>query len=121
MSPGETAALIAATAVVVLVVGLLFGVASLTRTLGSARRTLDDVRRVGVPLLEDLHAAVRHADADLSKVDNLLERADSISGTVDTASRLAFGLVSKPAVKSVALASGVAKGFSRLRRSRQGR
>jgi uncharacterized protein YoxC len=108
-----------AAAVVVLVAGLLFAVASLTRTLESARRTLDDVRRVGVPLLEDLHAAVRHAEVDLSKVDNLLERADSISGTVDTASRLAFGLVSNPAVKSMALASGAAKAFGRLRRFRR--
>ncbi|MGH9189057.1 MAG: hypothetical protein ACRD0Q_03350, partial [Acidimicrobiales bacterium] len=62
---------------------------------------------------------VRQATADLSKVDTLLDRASSISGTVDSASRLAYGLFSNPAVKAMALASGGARAFRRLRQSRR--
>jgi uncharacterized protein YoxC len=119
MTVTETAAVVAAVAAALLVVGLLFAVGALIRTLRSARLAIDDVHRVAMPLLADMHLAVRHASADLSKVDGFLGHAESISGTVDTASRLAFELVSNPAVKAVAVASGGARAFQRLRSGRR--
>lgn len=119
MTPTEIAAVVAAVAVAFGVVGLLFAIGSLIATLRSARRTIDEVHRVAIPLLEDVHATVRRANADLGKVDTLLDRAHSISGTVDSASRLAFTVFSSPAVKALAVASGGAKALGRLRRSRR--
>ena len=118
MSAGDVAAIIAAVALGLLVVGILFAVGSLIRTLGTVRVAVDDVRRVAVPLLTDVHTAVRQANGDLARVEGLLETAESISGTVDSASRLAFVAFSNPILKAVALASGSARALGRLRRGR---
>ena len=116
MTAGEVAAVAVSVAVAIAVVGLLFAVGAAVRTLGAMRAAVEDLRRVSIPLLTDLHSAVRKADADLAKVEGLLERADSISGTVDSASHLAYTAFSSPVVKTVALASGVGRAFRRLRR-----
>ena len=116
MNAGEIAAVAVSVAVGIAVVGLLFGLGAAVRTLGAMRVAVDDFRRVSIPLLTDLHAAVRKADADLVRVEGLLEKAESISGTVDSASHLAYTAFPSPVVKTVALASGVGRAFRRLRR-----
>ncbi|MGQ0744393.1 MAG: hypothetical protein ACT4OS_08685 [Acidimicrobiales bacterium] len=100
----------------VLFVLVLVALVSLIRTLASARSAIDDFHTRAVPLLDDTHEVVRQAKADLGKVDTLLTRADAISGTVDSASKLAYTLVSNPAVKVLALATGGARAVGRLRR-----
>lgn len=115
MSPAELAAVIAAVAFAMLVVGLLFLVGAAIRTLGTMNHAVDDVRRATVPLLTDVHTAVRQANGDLIHVEGLLETAESISGTMDSASRLALAAFSSPLVKLTALATGTSKAFRRLR------
>lgn len=97
---------------------ILLALASLIRTLRSARVAIDDFSAAAIPLLNDAHDVVRQARTDLGRVDTLLTRADSISGTVDSASKLAYSLFSNPAVKALALASGGARAVGRLRRGR---
>ncbi len=116
MTAGEIAAIAVSAALGIAVVGLLFALGATIRTLGAMRAAIDDVRRVSIPLLTDLHSAVRKADADLGRMEGVLERAESISGTVDSASRLAYTAFSSPLVKMMALGSGVSRGFRRLRR-----
>jgi hypothetical protein len=116
VTAGEIAAIAVSAALGIAVVGLLFALGAAIRTLGAMRAAIDDVRRVSIPLLTDLHSAVRKADADLGRMEGVLERAESISGTVDSASRLAYTAFSSPLVKMMALGSGVARGFRRLRR-----
>lgn len=116
MSAGEVAAVVLAVAGAIGVVGLLFALAALVRTLAALRATIEDVRAAGLPLLADLHTAVKQANAELGKVDILLDRAESISGTVDSASKLAYTAFSNPLVKGIALASGGARALRRLRR-----
>lgn len=118
MNAGEVAAVIASVALAILVVGVLFGVGSLIRTLGAVRVAVDDLRRVAVPLLTDVHTAVRQANGDLARVDGLLETAESITGTVDSASRLAYAAFSNPLLKVVAFATGTTRAVRRLRRRR---
>ena len=116
MSAGEIAAVAGSVAIGIVTLGLLFALAAAVRTLGAMRAAVDDVRRVTVPLLTDLHSAVRKADADMDRVEGLLGRAESISGTVDSASRLAYTAFSSPVVKMIALGSGTSRAFRRLRR-----
>ncbi len=116
MTAGEVAAVAVSAAVGIAVVGMLFALGAAVRALGTMRAAIEDVRRVSIPLLTDLHSAVRKADAELGRMEGLLETADSISGTVDSASRLAYIAFSSPLVKMIALGSGVARGFRRLRR-----
>ena len=116
MTAGEVAAVAVSVAVAIAVVGLLFALGAAVRTLGAMKAAVDDLRRVSIPLLTDLHSAVRKADADLARVEGLLERADSISGTVDSASHLAYTAFSTPVVKMLALGSGLSRAVRRLRR-----
>lgn len=116
MTAGEIAAVAVSVAVGIAVVGLLFALGAAIRTLGAMRAAVDDVRRVSIPLLTDLHSAVRKADADLGRMETVLARAETISGTVDSASRLAYTAFSNPVVKMMALGSGIGRGFRRLRR-----
>lgn len=116
MSAGDVAAIVAAVSLGILVVGVLFAVGSLIRTLGTVRHAVADMHRVAVPLLTDVHTAVRQANGDLTRVETVLERAESIGGTVDAASRLAYTVVSNPLLKMLAFASGSARFARRLRR-----
>lgn len=118
MSPGEWAATVASVAAVILVVGILFAVGSLIRTMATVRVAVDDIRRAAVPLLTDVHSAVRQTNGDLLRMESLLETAESVTGTVDSASRLAYAVVSNPLVKVLAFASGSTRALRRLRGGR---
>lgn len=118
MSAGEWGAVIASVALVALVVGVLITLASLSRTLLSLRRTVEDLHRETIPLLDDIHGTVRQANAELERVDSLLSTAESVGQTVDSASRLAYLTFSNPAVKALALGAGLARAGKRLRRER---
>jgi uncharacterized protein YoxC len=118
VTPGEFAATVASVAAAILVVGVLFAVGSLIRTLATVRVAVDDVRRAAVPLLTDMHSAVRQADGELVKAETLLETAQSLTGTVDSASRLAYAVLANPLVKVLAFASGSNRALRRLRGKR---
>lgn len=115
MSAGETAAVIAAVAVAMGVVGLLFAIGAFIRTLGVVRAAVVDLHGRAAPLLDAAHAAVRQASTDLDRVDDLLDTANTITHTVDTASRLAYTAFSSPVVKGLALATGVGRAARRIR------
>jgi hypothetical protein len=117
MTAGEWAAVAGAAVAGVATLGLLIALASLTRTLRSLREAVDELRRETVPVVGDMHAAVRKANAELARVDGLLETAESIGSTVDSASRLAYLTFSNPVVKALAFASGTSRAWRRFRRT----
>ena len=114
MSAGEFAATVFSVAFAMLVVGVLFMVGSAIRTLAAVRGAADDVRRTAVPLIADVHAAVRQANGDLVQVEAILERTESIKGTVDTASQLALAAFATPLIKMAAITAGLNKAARRL-------
>ena len=116
MSAGETAAVVAAVALAVGVVGLLLTMGALIRTLTEVRHAVEDFRGTAVPLLADVHTTVRQASAELGKVDTILDRAEDISGTVDSATRLASRAFTTPLVKAMAFTTGSARAFRALRK-----
>jgi hypothetical protein len=118
VSGTELAALIVAIASVVGVVLLGVALVSIVRTLRSVRDSVELIRSETVPVMVDLGQTVRTANAELERVDDLLGTAESISGTVDSASRLAYLAFSNPVIKALALASGTSRAASRFRRSR---
>ncbi len=114
MTPGELAATVASIAFAMLVVGLLLLIGSAIRTLSSVRGAVDDVRHTAVPLIADIHLAVRQAKGDLVQVEHILERTESIKGTVDTASRLAVAAFATPVIKIAAISTGMSRAARRL-------
>jgi uncharacterized protein YoxC len=114
VTPGEFAATVASIAFAMLVVGLLILIGSAIRTLSSVRGAVDDVRRTAVPLISDIHTAVRQANGDLVKVESILQRTESIKGTVDSASQLAVAAFATPLIKVAAITTGLNRAARRL-------
>jgi hypothetical protein len=114
----ELAALIVAIASVVSVVLLAVALVSITKTLKAVRDTVELLRTETVPVMADLGDAVRTANVELERLDAVLGTAESIGGTVDSASRLAYLAFSNPVIKALALASGTGRAARRFRRIR---
>jgi hypothetical protein len=116
MSATDLAAVIVACASVVAVVLLAVALVALVRTLRALREVADLMRTETVPVLDDLRTTVRGANIELERFDRLVTTAESVTGTVDSASRLAYLAMANPVIKGVAFASGTAKAARRLRR-----
>ena len=119
MTATELAALIVAIASVVAVVLLGFGLVTMASTLKEVRAAVDLLRTETLPVVGELGDTVRSANAELERVDGILETAESISGTVTPASRLASLAFSNPVIKGLALASGTGQAARSLRRKHE--
>jgi hypothetical protein len=97
------------------VVLLAVGIAALVRTLRALREVTHLLRTEAVPVLDDLRDTVDAAADEVERVDRLVTTAESVTGTVDSASRLAYIAMANPVIKGVAFASGTAKAARRLR------
>jgi hypothetical protein len=117
MNTSDTAAVVVAVACALAVAVLLVAIYSLNRTLRELRSAIQDLRRETLPVVTEMHAAVSQANVELERVDNLLGTAESISSTVDSASRLAYLAFSNPVIKTIAFASGTGRAVRRFRRS----
>jgi len=115
MSASDWVAVIVAVIVAVAAGGLLVVLGALMRTMTALQLTIEELRRETIPLVTDVQGTVRQANADLQRVDGLLERAESISGTVDSASRLAYLTFSNPVVKALAFGAGTSRALKRFR------
>ena len=115
MSGGEWAAVAVAGVAAVAVVVLVATMAALLRTLGALQQTIDTLRAETIPLVTDVQHTARQASSDLERAGAVLQTAESLSSTVDSASRLAYRAFSNPVVKAMALASGTSRAYRRLR------
>ncbi len=115
MDGGEWAAVVTSVAVVVLVGGLLVALTALASTLRALRKGVEDLREEALPAVDEMRQTVRQAQGELDRLDNLINTAETISQTVDAASRLAYLTFSNPAVKAMSLGTGVGKAVRKLR------
>ena len=120
MDASDTAAVIVACASVLALAVMVWAIVALTKTLRLLRESVDEMRRETLPVVAEMRVAVGQANAELERVDTLLGTAESISTTVDSASRLAYLAFSNPVIKAIAFASGTAGATRRLRKRRSG-
>jgi hypothetical protein len=120
VSASDLAAVIVAACSVVAVVLLAVGVVALLRTLRAMREVATLLRTEAAPVLDDLRDTVDAANGEIDRLDRLVTTAESVTGTVDSASRLAYIAMANPVIKGVALASGTARAARRLRPRRDG-
>lgn len=118
MTATELAALIVAISSVVAVVLLAVALVSIAKTLREVRAAAELLRTETLPVMLELADTVQAANAELQRVDGILGTAESISGTVDSASRLAYLAFSNPVIKGLAVASGTGRAARTLRRTR---
>jgi len=115
MSGSEVAAVIVAVTAGVALTVLMFVVVHLLRTVRALSATVESLRTESLAVVEELHEATRVARLEQERVDNLLRSAESVSGTVDSATRLAYLTVGSPVVKGLALATGANQAYRRFR------
>jgi hypothetical protein len=115
MSAGEIAVLVAAGACALAVVGLLFAVTALRRQVRRLQAVAEDLRVQTMPLVVEAHRVVDQAATEMERVGAVLESTESVSATVDSASRLAYRAFANPVVKVLAVRAGAAGGMRRLR------
>jgi predicted PurR-regulated permease PerM len=93
---------------------LLLAMQSLVASLRELRRSLDVLHDETLPLLQELRTTVRNAGAEVDRVDNLLDAAESISATVDSATRLSYLAFRAPLLRFVAFFKGIGRFVGRL-------
>jgi hypothetical protein len=115
MSAGEITVLIAAGACVLAVVGLLIAMSGLRRQVRRLEAVAEDLRVQTMPLVVEAHRVVDQAATEMERVGAVLGSTESVSATVDSASRLAYRAFANPVVKILAVRAGAAGGMRRLR------
>ncbi len=122
MTVSEFAAILVAIAVVVVAVILVIAVNNLNRTLAKLEDTAHQLRDEGIGAFRELRQLVADADAELDKVDLVLDRADQATTAISETSRRTHEAVQDPVIRSLAIASGsgkVTKGWLGARRRRR--
>jgi predicted PurR-regulated permease PerM len=114
MSAGDLASLLVVLLAFGAFVVLLLALQSLVGSLRELRRSLDTLHDETVPLLEELRTTVRDAGAEVDRVDHLLDAAESISATVDSATRLSYLAFRAPLLRFVAFVKGIGRFIGRL-------
>jgi hypothetical protein len=107
MSTGDVLAVVAATVVTIVVVGLAVVLVLLTRTLRALRVTLAVLEEDALALLDDVHRSVVDAAGEIDRVERLVTSAQHL----DEAKRA----IATPVVKAMAFGTGVSRAAQRLR------
>ncbi len=105
----ELAAFIVAIAVVVTAVYLVTAMNNLNRTLGVLEDTATQLREEGIGAFRELRQLVADADAELDKVDLVLDRADQATTVMSETSKRTHEAVQDPVIRSLAVVSGTSK------------
>ena len=120
----EVAALIVAIAAVVAAVFLITAVNNLNRSLAKLEDTAHQLRDEGMAAFRELRQLVADADAELDKVDLVLDRADQATTHISETTRRTHEAVQDPVIRGLAVASGTSRVarawlFPRRRRNRR--
>ena len=105
----EFAAVVVAIAVAVTAVFLITAVNNLNNTLAKLESTSSQLRDEGIGAFRELRQLVADADAELDKVDLVLDRADQATTAISETSRRTHEAVQDPVIRSLAVASGTSK------------
>ncbi len=117
MTAGDLAAVVAGVMSLAAVAVLTWAALLLRRTALELRAVVAEVRTEALPALRDASAAVAAAGGEIERVDQLIDAAESISARIDGASRVAYLALSKPVIKTAAVATGAQRAARRLRSS----
>jgi hypothetical protein len=120
VTAGEIAAVVASVVGTLLIIGFFVAFAGLLRTLRTLTAAVEELRAEVVPLAGQWRRTVDTANAELARVDGLITSAESVTATVDSASRLAYLALSNPVIKLMAFGSGTGRALRRVRRARTG-
>lgn len=117
MSAGDLAAVIVSVMSLAAVSVLTYAAVTLLRSVADIRAMVDEVRTEALPALRTATAGVDEARTEMERVEEILDAAEAVSSRIDGASRVAYLALSKPVIKTAAVASGTRRAARRLRSS----
>jgi hypothetical protein len=115
MSAADVVVLIAA---VVACLAAIVGVTMTAVLVTQVRRleaALQSIRTEALPLVAEARQAAGAAASEMERVDAVLRNTESVTATVDSASRFAQRAFANPVVKVLAIRAGAASGIRQLR------
>lgn len=115
MSATDLAAVIISMAALVAVGVVVWLITALRRATDQLRSVLDDLHNNVGTTVDRLVIQADEIDNDLHRVDGLLESAERVSARADTLSRVTYGALAKPVIKTVAVVRGTSRAARRLR------
>ncbi len=115
MSGAEVAALVIAVAATLALCLLLAVTWALVRAARDLRDGVARLQAETAALVAELAANAAATDRELERIDRVFAAAESVTDTMDHASRLAYRTVGSPVVKGMALASGANQAYRRFR------
>jgi len=115
MSAADVVVLVAAVVACMAAVVTLVAAVVLVGQVRRFERGVEALRAEAVPLVAEARHAVDQASGEMARVEAVLESTESVTATVDSASRLAQRAFANPVVKVLALRAGTASGLRRLR------
>jgi uncharacterized protein YoxC len=116
---GRLEAIIVTVAATVVILALFALLLSLAKTLRAVRAATEELNHEVKAVLGRMQGTLGQAGAELDRVDGLLGAAESISSTVDSASRLAYETFSNPVIKVLAFGTGTRRAARRFRRRQE--
>ncbi len=82
--------------------------------LTSTKMTIDTMREETVPLLREIKTTVEKTNAEIDRVDTMLESAGAVVGRVERISGLVEEVASGPLVKIISIGAGLRKAAQRI-------
>ena len=115
MSVAEVVVLVAAVVACMAALVCLVSAVVLVGAVRRLERGVESLRSETVPLVSDAREVMDHATTELARVGAVLEGTESVTATVDSASRMAQRALTNPVVKVLAIRAGAATGLRHLR------
>lgn len=106
--------------VLILAVLMLLGVlAVLAQNVERLRKEVADLKRSTSRLVSDSNRAVTEARRNLDAMSGVIDKADTLTGNADMATRFAINTVRSPLIRAVAWRSGLRSGWRKFKSSGQ--
>ena len=116
MTASELAAIIISIAALAAVGVAVWVVIELRRSTEVLRATVTELRDDLAAMVSHVGAQAAAVDDELRRADGLLDTAERVSARADTLSKVTYGAVARPVIKTAAVVKGTSKAARRLRR-----
>ncbi|MFN3216492.1 MAG: hypothetical protein ACE367_08365 [Acidimicrobiales bacterium] len=115
MSAIDLAAIVLSVTCLVMIAVATLVTVRLRSALGEVRELIDEVRSEASEISGRLDAQAAAVDSELHRIDGLVDRAERVSARADTLSRMTYGAVARPVIKTAAVVKGTSRAAQRLR------
>lgn len=116
MSAIDLAAVLIAVAALAAAALLVWLIIELRGTARALRSVMDDIRIDARRRGEALNRQSTAIEQELHRAEGLLDTAERVSARAETLSKLTYGAVAKPVIKTAAVVRGTGRAARRLRR-----